>query len=295
MSIGTAEHVAGAIDSVICHGCESRLDRVATAILERIGERLWGFRPRPMQHIVEDRGAFGSLAWFLSNMPGYERTLAAEGALRMHLWCTAISIDNGCAYCTYGHGLALELAYLRDHSALFAIDERTLVGLVTKDHVKRRQSLLVDAIAASGLAGELPAVERLWDLKDGAVPVTRSNRRVAHLLRLFMVLNTCGRDGCVAPDEAHDPLNRDVALKERYRAVGGQKSICTARLDFCPPTAKLARPGGSISTGFWSSIDATSSASWFSGLSITSRLAPIAGSICGLRLRAPTRSSRQDR
>jgi hypothetical protein len=44
---------------------ESRMDRVATAILERIGERLWSFRPRL---IVEDRGAFGSLAWFLANM-----------------------------------------------------------------------------------------------------------------------------------------------------------------------------------------------------------------------------------
>jgi hypothetical protein len=193
-------------------------DRIATAILEGIGERLWGFRPRLMRHIVEDRGAVGSLLWFLANMPGYERTLAAEGALRMHLWCTAISIDNGCAYCTYGHGLALELAYLRDRGGVFAMDERALVGLVTKDRVERRASL-VAAIAASGIAGEVAAVERLWTLKDGAVPVTRSNRRMARLLSMFIVLNTCGRDGCVAPDEAHDPLNKDVALKERYRAL----------------------------------------------------------------------------
>jgi hypothetical protein len=42
---------------------------------------------------------------------------------------------------------------------------------------------------------------------------------MVRLLKMFAVLNTCGRAGCVAPDEAHDPLNKDVALKERYRAL----------------------------------------------------------------------------
>jgi hypothetical protein len=39
------------------------------------------------------------------------------------------------------------------------------------------------------------------------------------LRETFLVLNRRGRDGCVAPDEAHDPLNKDVALKERYRVL----------------------------------------------------------------------------
>jgi hypothetical protein len=196
----------------------SGLDRIATAILERVGERLWGFRPRLMGQIVKDRGPVGSLAWFVTNMPGYERTLAAEGALRTHLWCAAISIDNGCAYCTYGHGMALELAFLRDRDGVFAIDERALVALVAKDHDERRASL-VAAITASGIDGELAGLQRLWKLKDGVVPVSGNDRRMVRLLKMFAVLNTCGRAGCVAPDEAHDPLNKDVALKERYRAL----------------------------------------------------------------------------
>jgi hypothetical protein len=194
------------------------LDRTATTILERIGERLWGFRPRLMRQIVDDRGAAGSLTWFVANMPGYERTLAAEGAVRTHLWCVAISIENGCAYCTYGHGLALELAFLRDHDRVFVLDERELVALIAKDRADRRTSLLA-AIAASGMEREIEPLERLWGLQRGDAPVNRLDRRMAHLVKMFSVLNTCGRDGCVSPDEAHDPLNKDLSLNERYRAL----------------------------------------------------------------------------
>jgi hypothetical protein len=196
----------------------SALDNTASAILERLGQHLWGFRPRLMRQIVKDRGAVASLAWFATNMPGYERTLAAEGALRTHLWCVAISIENGCAYCTFGHGLALELAYVRDRGGLFALDERDLVALTTEGYDDRRASL-VAAVVASGMDGEVGALGRLWDLHDGAAPVSTIDRRMARLLGMFTVLNTCGRDGCVAPDEAHDPLNKDVTLKERYRAL----------------------------------------------------------------------------
>jgi hypothetical protein len=111
--------------------------RLATTILEHLGERLWGFRPRLMKHIVRDRGAFGSLVWFVTNMPGYERALAAEGVLRTNLRCTAISIENGCADCAYGPGLDLQLVFVRDHGRVFALDEGPPLALVATDTERR--------------------------------------------------------------------------------------------------------------------------------------------------------------
>ena len=120
---------------------------------------------------------------------------------------------------TIGHVRAAgEEVFVRDHGRVFALDEQSFVALVGADRDERRTAL-VAAMIASWIEGEAGAVERLWRLQDSAGVVSTTDRRMHRLLKMFMVLNTCVRDGCVAPDEAHDPLNKDVVLKERYRVL----------------------------------------------------------------------------
>jgi len=197
------------------------LDRLATRVLERIGLQLWGFRPRLMSFIVKDRGASSALAWFVTNMPRYETTLAREGAWRTHLWCTAISLENGCAYCTYGHAFALELVHLRDTGEPFAIKEDEFVALVNAEPAERRTAMK-SAVINSGIDPRRTALDTLYKILDGATPENRTERRMTHLISMFAVLNMCGRTGCVRPDEAHDPINKDQALKLRYQALRTQ-------------------------------------------------------------------------
>ena len=192
-------------------------ERVAIAILERIGMHLWGFRPRLMRTIVTLRGPAASLRWFVSNMPRYERTLADWGLIRTHLACAAISSENGCPYCTFGHAFALELAILREHDRLLPIDENEIAALHALGRDRRRLALR-EALRATGLEDETVVLERVWAVYDGAAAATDEARRIGHLVEMFAFLNACGIEGCAAPDEAHDPINKDTALKQRYRA-----------------------------------------------------------------------------
>jgi len=198
---------------------EPVLDRWATRLLEALGRSLWGFSPRLMREIVGRLGPLGALGWFVANMPRYERTLKVLGPLRTHLLCSGISLRNGCPYCTYGHAYAFEPHYLRERDRLFPLAEDEIVAL----HELAPEPLierLAEALDAGELAGEVPLLRRLWALSEGqAEGPDEHDRRLRHLLRMFAVLNTCAIETNVAPDEAHDPINKDRALKERYAGL----------------------------------------------------------------------------
>ncbi|MBA2310192.1 MAG: hypothetical protein H0W01_13105 [Pseudonocardiales bacterium] len=192
------------------------LDRFALAVLEGIPKRLWGFPPLLMPVLADQLGPLRAVRWFLWNMPRYERTLKAFGGFRTHLLSTTISLINGCRYCTFGHAYALQLIYLRDHGELFPLDEHAMTELrgVGPDELRRR---LVEALQQAGMDTEVPWVDRLIALVTGRrKPAGHDEGRLMHLVRMFGVLNGCGIAGDVLPDQAHDPINTDDALKERY-------------------------------------------------------------------------------
>ncbi len=199
----------------------SPLERGITAALERAGESMWGFRPRLMGPTVRQLGPLRALRWFGWNMPRYEQTLKAFGGLRTHLLSTTTSLVRGCAYCSFGHAYAFELIYLREHGVLFPLDEYAITGLCTLDPVVIRDRL-ADALHEAGLGGEVAWLDRMLELQAGSrEPRDRDDMRVGHLIRMFAVLNACGIAGDVTPDQAHDPTNKDRALKHRYLLLRG--------------------------------------------------------------------------
>lgn len=200
---------------------EHGLDRFAVHVLERIGQRLWGFPPRLMAPIVTQLGALPALGWFVRNMPRYERTLRTIGPLRTHLACTLISLSNGCRYCSFGHLYAVELIYLDQRGELFPLDARSVpewIGLRPPE----LRSRMVDVLQQADLHGEVRWVDTTLALASGYQrPVDAQEARIAHLVSMFRVLNDVGIAGDVEPDEAHDPLNKHVHLKARHDELRG--------------------------------------------------------------------------
>jgi hypothetical protein len=198
---------------------ERGLDRFAVRVLERIGQKLWGFPPRLMGPIVAQLGALPALGWFVRNMPRYERTLRALGPLRTHLACTLISLHNGCRYCSFGHLYAVELVYLEQHGRLFPLDAGSVpdwIGLRPAE-LRRR---MVDVLQQADLHREVLWVDATLALASGAQrPVDGQEARIAHLVSMFRVLNDVGIAGKIEPDEAHDPLNKDLQLKARHHEL----------------------------------------------------------------------------
>lgn len=194
------------------------MDRLVVAVLEGVGRRLWGFPPNLMAPIVGEFGPLRAPGWFLANMPRYERTLKAFGGLRTHLLAVAISLVNGCRYCTYGHGYALELIYFRDHGALFPLGAKELDELVGRpEAVIRRQ--LVDALEEARQHTEVAPLDRAFALHAGGLPTERADLRIAHLVRMFGVLNSVGIASQAPPDQAHDPLNKNLVLKHCHELL----------------------------------------------------------------------------
>jgi hypothetical protein len=200
---------------------ERALDRFATGVLENVGRRLWGFPPRLMPYVVDHLGPLRAVGWFVRNMPRYERTLRILGPLRAHLLCVAISLHHGCRYCAFGHAHAAELIYYRERDRLLPLDARSVdswLGLPPGELRERFRDLLQEA----DLHVELLWIDRTLAIATGGQqPVDRDEARIAHLVSMFAVLNTVGRTSGAAPDEAHDPVNKDTSLKSRHAALRG--------------------------------------------------------------------------
>lgn len=198
---------------------ERAQERLATKALELLGRRLWGFPPRLMGPIVHQLGAVKALGWFARNMPRYERTLRVLGPLRTHLACTVVSLYNGCRYCSFGHAYAAELVYLKERGTLFPLDAHDVSHWIGLEPAELRQRM-VDMLQRADLHGEVLWVDRTLALADGTQrPVDAHEARIAHLVSMFGVLNAVGMAGDVEPDEAHDPLNKDLELKARHNAL----------------------------------------------------------------------------
>jgi hypothetical protein len=190
--------------------------KLATRILCAVIARRWGLPPSLIREMTIRMGAGATLTWFVKNLPRYEVTRTKWGVLRIHLACIAVSLLNGCSYCTYAHAYAFELAYFQERGRLFPLDEYELVRLRNGTDEELRAAL-VGLLGDNGLAKEVPVVDRLWGLKfDGLAPANDDDRRMKHLLEMFDVLNYCAIDSRVPLDEAHDPINKDQGLKLRY-------------------------------------------------------------------------------
>ena len=70
--------------------------------------------------------------------------------------------------------------------------------------------------------GEVLWVDATLALASGAQrPVDAQEARIAHLVSMFRVRGDVGIASDIEPDEAHDPLNKNVRLKSRLRELRG--------------------------------------------------------------------------
>ncbi len=205
--------------------------KFATSVLEGFANHLWGVRPGLMAHFVDQKGSIAALAWFVRHMPRYERILKRWGPLRTHLLSTAVSALNGCAYCTFGHAHAFQLHYLKSHDRLFPLDEQTILELHGGGEEKVI-ALMSHALRRADMETEIPMLRRLQTLRNDPRARSIDARRqddadLRHLIKMFAALNACGIKGQVAPDAAHDPINRDGELKQRYQWLRRNHTLST--------------------------------------------------------------------
>ncbi|MBO0851333.1 MAG: hypothetical protein J2P20_17865, partial [Pseudonocardia sp.] len=71
---------------------------------------------------------------------------------------------------------------------------------------------------AAGLHTEVRSLERAIELTvaEDRRATDDDDMRIAHLVRMFGVLNSVGISDHTEPDQAHSRLNKDSALKARY-------------------------------------------------------------------------------
>jgi AhpD family alkylhydroperoxidase len=192
--------------------------RLAVRVLQGACGALWGFPPAIVPLIVERLGPVAAMRWFLVNMPRFLLTMRALGRVRVHLACVVVSLRNGCLYCAHGHVYALELLHLRDRGRLFPIDARRLEswsGL--DDRVLRRR--LHGALAEAGLHVEALWADRILALATGTPPIDADEARLAHVISMVEIMNTIADEGGACNDEAHDPVNKDAAVKREHAAL----------------------------------------------------------------------------
>jgi hypothetical protein len=199
--------------------------RLTVRGLETLCGVMWGFSPQFITQVVDHMGPLRALGWFCANMPRYLVSMWLLGATRAHLACIVASLRNGCLYCAYGHVYALELLYLREHGRLFPLDATTLdewLGLDARALRARLRAVLVEA----GLHTEVIWADRILALAEGPQqPVDATEARLAHILRMATTMNRIAISGGATPDEAHDPVNKDAAVKTRHAALRAAATI----------------------------------------------------------------------
>jgi alkylhydroperoxidase family enzyme len=191
---------------------------VVAGLLGACCRLLWGFAPRMIPVVVERKGAWAALQWFAANMPRMLLTMRVLGPLRTHLACVVISLHNRCVYCAFGHAHALELIYFRSRGRLFPLDARALDGWLGL-HPRELGDRLRAVLQQAGLHAEALWVDRTLGLVTGdQQPIDRAEARLAHLVGMVGEMNRIANAEGVEPDEAHDPINKDEALKRRHEA-----------------------------------------------------------------------------
>lgn len=191
------------------------MERVVVRLFEFAVRALWGFTPRVMEFVVADLGPGPAVRWMTAHMPRYQRTLSVLGPVRTHLACLVVSLLNGCRYCAFGQAYALELLYLRERGVLFPVDAAALAEWVDLP-VEEQRSRLRAVLEEAGMHSEVVWAGRVLDLASGThPPIDATETRIAHLVEMIGQLNRVGIAHGIAPDEAHDPVNKDAALRAR--------------------------------------------------------------------------------
>ncbi|MDT7620634.1 MAG: hypothetical protein QOF99_1535 [Pseudonocardiales bacterium] len=148
------------------------------------------------------------------------------GDLRTHLLCLTISAINNCSYCTVVYASAFQLTYLYEHGRLFPLDEQAidqLHGLPPSLICYR----LIAAIHQAGLGPHARLLDRAITLAltEQPRPTDVDDARITHLVRVFRGLNAIAAASGIEPDQAPTRLNKDAALKLRYRQLRAASSI----------------------------------------------------------------------
>ncbi len=191
----------------------------AVFLIEAFCSQLWGFKPNIVVPLVKQKGAVRSLFWFFRNVLKYESLRERWGPMRTNLLATSISVSNACAYNTFGHGLAMQLAYLKQSGRLFPLTDSELLDLCGHSE-EDIVDTLKQALTEADLSSEVLLVQRMSELRRRPeLATTRQDRDLVQLFRLFDTLNFCGIKHGVRSDQAHDPINKDRALRDRYFAL----------------------------------------------------------------------------
>lgn len=194
--------------------------QVVVRVLEGLCRLLWGFPPAVIPVIVDRMGPLPALHWFAANMPRFLVSMRVLGPVRIHLACVVVSVRNGCLYCAHAHAYALELIHLRDRDELFPLDARTLDGWIGLDARTVRNRLRA-VLEEAGLHAEALWVERIIALTEGVQePVDAAEARIAHIVQMVRTMNGIANAAEMPLDRgAHDPVNKNVAIKTRHRAL----------------------------------------------------------------------------
>jgi hypothetical protein len=195
---------------------------LATKALERVvlfaGRRMWGVGAIILPEIVRQFGPVGGVRWFVRNLPPYERAIKEIGGERTNLICCAASLFNGCAYCTHACARAFQLYYFDRSGKLFPLDDHQIISLIELPDTEALDKL-DGALKEAGLDEEVTLIRRLYEIKlEGSEPKS-DDAFLVHAIHMFDDLNFCSIDGQLGADEAHDRINRDIGLQQRYAAA----------------------------------------------------------------------------
>jgi len=81
---------------------------------------------------------------------------------------------------------------------------------------------LVEVLIAADLASETGPLRRAFELYVyPEKAIGHRDERMIHLIDMFADLNECSIKAGPKIDEVHDPINRDLALQDRYFALRG--------------------------------------------------------------------------
>ncbi|MEL6490117.1 MAG: hypothetical protein AAFQ95_09150 [Cyanobacteria bacterium J06621_3] len=191
----------------------------AVFLLETVFTQMWGFKPKMIGSFVRQKGAVRSLFWFAKNILKYEGIREKLGPVRTHVLVTGTSALNDCPYCVFGHGFALSLAHLKQTGQLFPMTESELMALCGQSE-SDILATMERALIQADLRSEVLPLERIGELRlRPELAATKQDRDLVALTKMFATLNFCNNQGNVQRDQAHDQLNKDRVLRDRYIAL----------------------------------------------------------------------------